>query len=481
MQNEIELTDYAGIIHFGRNATGCGPTWRAKPFVFVCACVCVWDWKCEPVSIRVSIVQQVTWESSSSQFTLNLSSANHSRGLEDPVSKVALSKVISSCRRPQDGGSANFRGNTRISFFFMHFGVYWTHSVAGSICNQNLWNPFINAEAFFFLLHTWAKLWMRCYLFTPCWAERCALLICSDRIDSRVGHGPGKTLKERARSNKHVARDLSSHAHANTISSFSSNPQPTDDMVYSRKQNDIQAKLVFLLIITVMCLCCCSVICRSDFQPLFKNTQDRLSSLKLIRFLFFFLQSWEMISGRRRVMWWWPPVSLLCWSACLHVVTLSPPCPGNATTSESAPRMTASLWVSSRFKIKRSYLTSYTLLDPPWCAAEFTSKFSADFNWISRKLEQMCVNRRLKSHKKRIMYSCLTTVPLCFSCFLLFLWIKHNMTFNSKCNLKQQDSDLVLFFLETQHLLPTSAVKEKSIYTNLYPFILTIVSIDHKI
>lgn len=128
---------------------------------------------------------------------------------------------------------------------------------------------------------------MRCYLFTPCWAERCALLICSDRIDSRVGHGPGKTLKERARSNKDVARDLSSHAHANTISSFSSNPQPTDDMVYSRKQNDIQAKLVFLLIITVMCLCCCSVICRSDFQPLFKNTQDRLSSLKLIRFLFF--------------------------------------------------------------------------------------------------------------------------------------------------------------------------------------------------
>lgn len=241
---------------------------------------------------------------------------------------------------------------------------------------------------------------MRCYLFTPCWTERCALLICSDRRDSRVGHGPGKTLKERAQSNKDVARDLSSHAHANTISSFSSNSQP-EDMVKKTKWYPS--------------LCCCSVICGSDFQPLFKNTQDRLSSLKLIRFLFFFLQSWEMISGRRRVMWWWPPVSLLCWSVCLHVVTLSPPCPGNATTSESAPRMTASLWVSSHFKIKRSCLTSYTLLDPPWCV-----QFSADFNRISRKWEQVCVNPRLKSHKNTLF------IPAKLQCLYVLAVFSHS-------------------------------------------------------
>lgn len=83
----------------------------------------------------------------------------------------------------------------------------------------------------FFLPHTWAKLWMRCYLFTPCWTETCALFICTDRRDSRVGHRPGKTLKGSAQSNKDVARDLRSHADANTvidflpISLFSANPQ----------------------------------------------------------------------------------------------------------------------------------------------------------------------------------------------------------------------------------------------------------------
>lgn len=51
----------------------------------------------------------------------------------------------------------------------------------------------------FFLTHThtWAELWMLCYLFSSCWTESCALFICCDRRDSRVGYSPGKTLRQR--------------------------------------------------------------------------------------------------------------------------------------------------------------------------------------------------------------------------------------------------------------------------------------------
>ncbi len=82
--------------------------WSSMGFVCVCVCVCVW--KCEPDSIRVwvSIVQKVSWEGSSSQFTLSLSSVNHSRRLEDIKGRCV--KVISSCRLPQGGGSAKLQG-----------------------------------------------------------------------------------------------------------------------------------------------------------------------------------------------------------------------------------------------------------------------------------------------------------------------------------------------------------------------------------
>lgn len=67
-------------------------------------------------------------------------------------------------------------------------------------CEASVWgqrnNPFINMGAIFFLPHIQAKLWMRCYLLTPRWTERCALFICSDRRDRRVGHGRRKTLKQ---------------------------------------------------------------------------------------------------------------------------------------------------------------------------------------------------------------------------------------------------------------------------------------------
>lgn len=93
----------------------------------------------------------------------------------------------------------------------------------------------------------------------------------------------------------------------------------------------------------------------------------RQTKLIFLCFFFFFLpQSWEMISDMPPATWWWPPVSQRCWSACLHVVTPSPPCPGNATTSESAPGMTASLWVQHEHWAKqislpkRNRLTSWT-------------------------------------------------------------------------------------------------------------------------
>lgn len=145
VQKEIELTDYAGIKHFGEEQwLDVVQHWRVKPLM----CLCVIWWTFEPVSIwvsRVSVGQEVTWECSSSKFTPNLSSANHGRRWEDPVSKAAVSKVIPSCRHPQDGEGANFRGNTRTTLFSILFGFYCTHSVKDRDCNQTL----INAAAIF--------------------------------------------------------------------------------------------------------------------------------------------------------------------------------------------------------------------------------------------------------------------------------------------------------------------------------------------
>lgn len=220
-------------------------TWRVKPFV----CVCVWKWEPVSIGVWVSIVQEVSWEGSSSRFTLRLSSVNHSRRLEDIKGRRV--RVFSSCRHPQGGESANFRGDVRIDFHFRadFIWVFRICKIAFGIRDAIL----SLMQRPFFLPHTWAKLWMRCYLFTPCWTERCALFICSDRRDSsRVGHRPGKTLKRRAQSNEHVARDLSSHAHANTIIDFLSislffQPALAKKMVHSRKtsQNDFQDECFF--------------------------------------------------------------------------------------------------------------------------------------------------------------------------------------------------------------------------------------------
>lgn len=103
----------------------------------------------EHLSLSVSEYRRVIQECWSSKFTPNLSSANHGRRWEDPVSKVAVSKVIPSCRHPQDGGGANFRGNTRNALCSILFGFYCTHSVKDSVCNQSLWKALINAAAIF--------------------------------------------------------------------------------------------------------------------------------------------------------------------------------------------------------------------------------------------------------------------------------------------------------------------------------------------
>lgn len=85
----------------------------------ITACVCVRDWGCEPPHpsapgrAPLFIVQEVTWECSSSQLTLNLSSANLSARLEDVLSKVAVSEVF--IRRMV---GAQISGVTRAQAFF---------------------------------------------------------------------------------------------------------------------------------------------------------------------------------------------------------------------------------------------------------------------------------------------------------------------------------------------------------------------------
>lgn len=62
------------------------------------------------------------------------------------------------------------------------------------------------------------------------------------------------------------------------MSLFSAKPRREDGSLKETSLNDIQDKLGFLLIIAVMCLCCCSPICGSDFQPLFKIQETDLAS-----------------------------------------------------------------------------------------------------------------------------------------------------------------------------------------------------------
>ena len=75
--------------------------------VCACACVCVKMWTCQHLSTSF----HCTGESSGSRFTLSLSSVSHHRRLEDIKGRRV--KVISSCRHPTGGRSANYRGVTR--------------------------------------------------------------------------------------------------------------------------------------------------------------------------------------------------------------------------------------------------------------------------------------------------------------------------------------------------------------------------------
>lgn len=168
--------------------TGCGRTRRVKPI-----CVCLKMWACQHLGMNFHCTGGLMRRL---QFTVHTEAfICQSQTKIRRYQKGLRVRVISSGRHPQGGVSANFRGDMRIDIHsradFIWVWVFQIRKIAFGIRHTI---PSIT-QGPFFLPHTWAKLWMRCYLFTPCWTERCALFICSDRRDSRVGRRPGKTLK----------------------------------------------------------------------------------------------------------------------------------------------------------------------------------------------------------------------------------------------------------------------------------------------
>lgn len=117
-------------------------------------------------------------------------------------------------------------------------------------------------------------------------------------------------------------------------------PDPQDKVSWQKQRKHPRKKKIknknTNLVLIVPVVCRCPSICGSGFQPLFKTLRDgrRVTAQFDLSSLPFSPQSSGTTSARRPATWWWPPGNPPCWSACPPGVTPSPPCPGNATTSE---------------------------------------------------------------------------------------------------------------------------------------------------